>query len=52
MAKMTHLYDKRDLLTWQNRPTYVSKGPKNVAKETYWYGLAQKRPIYVAKETY
>jgi len=42
MAKETYSYGKRDLLTWQKRPTHM-------AKETYSYGkrdllIWQKRP--------
>ena len=47
MAKETYLHGKRDLLTWQKRPTYM-------AKETYLPGKRdlltwQKRPNYMSQ---
>ena len=67
VAKDTYLASKRDLLTWQKRPTYLAKKerptylakerPTYLAKETYVPSkrdplTSQKRPTYLAKETY
>ena len=49
MANETYADGKRDLLTWQKRPTHKQKRPTCFAKETYAYAkrdlhVWQKRP--------